>query len=166
MTIVFYPTDYCQKWPKKFKIFFDECLRSTLHKSLTKFLKKNKNDKIWRGFGNFYQNLQMLIFEKNNALKYAVIWQKNGKKWQLCFTPQIIAENDQKNSKSVLVYVSGTLCTNCLKKNKNDKIWRFLGNFLKKTKKQFPKNENFWLWKIEFFDKKQKKIQKNENFLS
>ena len=31
--------------------------------------------------------------------------------------------------------------TNFWKNNENDKIWRILGNFLKKTKK-FPKNEN------------------------
>ena len=40
--------------------------------------KKNKNDKIWRFLRNFYKPLQALIFEKNNALKYAVIFsQKN-----------------------------------------------------------------------------------------
>ena len=54
--------------PKKFKNFSDECLRSALHKMSTKFLKKNKNDKIWRVFGNFYQNLQEKGVKNDNCV--------------------------------------------------------------------------------------------------
>ena len=57
-------------------------------------------------FRKFLPKFRSAYFWKSNALKYAVIWQKkNGKKWQLCFTPQIIAENGQKNSKMFLVHV-------------------------------------------------------------
>jgi hypothetical protein len=48
---------------KKIQKFSGECIRSILHKMSTKFLKKNTNYKIWRVFGNFYQNLQAFIFE-------------------------------------------------------------------------------------------------------
>ena len=93
---------------------------------------------------------------------------KRGKKWQLCLDCQIIAENGQKISKFFLGQVLDTLCMNWNKlfeKNKNDKIWRFLGNFLKKTKK-ISKKWKFLVVKNMVVWQKTKTIPKNENFWS
>ena len=96
---------YRQKLPKKFKRFSGEFLRSTLHKNVNKVFEKKQK---WQNLTSFWKIFTKFIsayFWNFNALKYAVIWQKNGQKWQLCFTPWIIAKNDQKNSKIFLVNV-------------------------------------------------------------
>ena len=66
------PLGLLTKMTKKIQIFFGECLRSTLHKSSTKFLKKNKNDKIWQFLGNFYQFF--FVSKKNYSCHFLVLF--------------------------------------------------------------------------------------------
>ena len=122
MTVEFYTSDYSRKWPKNFKFFLVYAL-NTLCMNWNKLFEKKQKWQNLTIFRKFLPKFTSAYVWKSNALKYAVIWQKNGKKWQLCFTPQIIAENDQKNSKMFLVNVSGTHRTNCHKLFEKNQKW-------------------------------------------
>ena len=75
------PSDYCQYLRYDPQNFFG---------------KKHAYLLIWptQNFGRLHFRPKIQALEK-----------KKGKKWQLCFTPWIIAKNDQKNSKFFLVNV-------------------------------------------------------------
>ena len=99
------PLRLLPKMAQKIQKFFWWMFRVHVTYKFNKVLKKKKKWQNLTSFWKFLPKFTNAYFWKNNALKYAVIWQKNGKKWQLCFTPQIIAENDQKNSNFFLVNV-------------------------------------------------------------
>ena len=90
-------------------------------------MKKNKNDKIWRFFGNFHQNLQALD-------------KKKGKKWHLCLNPQVIAKNGRIIFKNILVHVLDTLCLNLFKCFEKKQKWQNLAIFRKFS----PKFTSAW----------------------
>ena len=77
---------------------------------------------------NFHQNLQKKRVKNDNCVLNIRLLPEIAKTFQFFFG-------------ACFSYMLHELTQIFLKNNENDKIWRILGNFLKKTKK-FPKNEN------------------------
>jgi RecA/RadA recombinase len=72
-----------------------------------------------------------------------------------------------KKLKNFLIHVLGTRCmieTNVLKKNKNDKIWRFKKKMLSKNKNNFQKRK-FLVVKNKVLAKNKKRFQKIKIFV-
>ena len=100
MTIVFWPSDYCRKWPKKFKKIFGVCFRYTLHelqKILWKKPKMTKFDDFWK-----FSSKQKILVVKNR-----VFWQKFFF-WNFCKS----VGNRQNEKKIIKIKSSSTININ------------------------------------------------------
>ena len=98
----------------------------------------------------FWKKTKMTKFDDfwKFSPKFTSAWKQKRAKWQLCFDPQIIVGNGQKNSKKFLVYVLDTPYMNCNKFYEKNQKWQNLTIF-----GNFHQNKKFWSWKIGFFDK-------------
>ena len=69
MTIMFWPSDYCRKWPKNFKTIFGACFRYTLHELKQIVEKKTKMTK----FDDFLEIFTMAKKFFSKKLKFLVV---------------------------------------------------------------------------------------------